>query len=810
MNNINNINNKNNLNKLENINFDKLIDVKNNVIKKIFEDIKKQNWKEVINTIKSTDIDLNIRDNSNIYLLEYAIIFNQTELVDVLLDKNVRIDITDDTSRSILYNVIKFSYVEILLKLLEKNKIHIGKSILEIKDNDSNIPLFYAIKFFNIKCVEIILSYTNNFYIKNIDGDNALHLAIKSQNFDLFKIVLNNFKDLKSRNITGESYLHLIIKYKCYDMLELMINNFHTDTNFIQSLNFVEHKYNFTILHYICIELDFVSLQILSNSNLFGLIDGNIQDNSGNIFYHYFINNIINIQKLNAEIINNIINMNELFKKITFNINLYNIDGNTPSHIFFSNINYFANNKLNILINWIGEKADMNIQNFEGESVFYLVVKNNFWKQIYNILITKKIDIFIIATDTNTIFDYLETKDYQEFIKMITLSYLFQLSDSSSSQKWLDYWDNRCKKIVKYSELNETELELIKGISINKLSKDNNVCYEIIKNKIDTSIQKFLENKNIFESTSYPTSNKFKKLISEYPTVIISTFSGSTIDVLSGLIYLSKKFNRTKKNYLLTSINFILNKDDIIMCKHSSPNSNQTNKICEIGDFEILWINKNIYFPSTKNKNITMSTLLNDIYKNKSDGFRWFVIPIGIELGSYSHANYLIFDIEQMQVERFEPHGANPPIGLNYDPDNLDLILFKYIDESGLEFEYFKPSDYLPNIGFQIKEINELKSDYIGDPNGFCALWCIWWADLRISNTDISRNKLVKHINKELINGKYSYRKLIRDYSYYIIEIRDKLFLKANTNINEWINDTIPDKNIDLLNTIIKEEISEL
>ena len=44
----------------------------------------------------------------------------------------------------------------------------------------------------------------------------------------------------------------------------------------------------------------------------------------------------------------------------------------------------------------------------------------------------------------------------------------------------------------------------------------------------------------------------------------------------------------------------------------------------------------------------------------------------------------------------------------------------------------------------------------------------------------------------------------------FLFEIRDKLFLKANTNINEWINDTIPDKNIDLLNIAIKEEISNL
>lgn len=794
------------LNNLSNIDFKKLINDKNTTVIQIFDNIKLQNWNKVIELISNTDINLNIRDTSNIYLLEYAIIFNQMELIELLLKKDVRIDITDDTSRSILYNVIKFSYVNILIKLLEKNKNIIGKSILEIKDKDNNIPLFYAIKFFNLKCVEIILNYTTNFYIKNSDGDNALHLAIKSQNFDLFKLILQHFKDLKSKNLNGESYLHLIIKYKCYDMLEFMIEKFHTDTNFIELLNYVEFKYNFTILHYICVELDFESLQILSKTSLFGFIDGNIQDNSGNIFYHYFINNIVNIPKLNVEILNNIINMNELFKHINFNINLYNIEGNTPVHMFFKNINYFSNNKLNILINWISEKAEMNIQNFSGESVFYLIIKYNYWKKIYNILITKKIDIFIIDTDGNTIFDYIENKDLNDFIKMITLSYLYQLSNISGTYKWLEYWDNRCKKIVKYSELNETELELIKNIGIKKIPDNNNVCYEIIYNKIEKSIQTFIENKNIFEYTSYPVSNKFKKLISQYPSVVISTFSGSTIDVLVGLIYLTTKFNKIKQNYLTTSIKIIENKDDIIVCKYY--NNNSTNKICEIKDFEILWINKNIYFPS--NKNINFYTILQYIYKNKSNGYKWFIIPIGIEIGNYSHANYLIIDIEFMQIERFEPHGSNSPVGLNYEPSHLDMAIMNHIAESGLEFEYLKPSDYLPNIGFQIKEINEHKSEYIGDPNGFCSLWCIWWADLRLSNPDISRHKLVKYVNRELINGKYSYRKLIRDYSYYIIEIRDKLFIKSNTNINEWINDLIPEKNIELLTSIIKEEINNL
>lgn len=818
--------NNSNIPDITKINFNKLIDSNNKTIEMIFDLVKSHQWEKLYQIIKSTEIDLNIKDNTNTYLLEYAIMFNQIKLTDLLLEKKVRIDITGDNSRSILYNVIKFSYLNILTKLLEQDKTTVGKSILEIKDNEENIPLFYAINFFNFQCVEIILKYTNNFYIKNINGDNALHLAIRSENLDLFKLISSYFNDLKSRNIQGESYLHLIIKYKCYDMLEYFINKYYTDSNFSTILNYVEFKYNFTILHYISIGLDIQPLLILSKYNLIELIDGNVQDNSGNIFYHYFINNIINIPKLTIELVKNITGINELYKKIKFNINLYNIDGNTPAHIFFSNINFFSMNNLNMLINWISEKIDLNIQNFEGESAFYIIVKNNYWKQISNILVNKKIDIFIIGQDSQTIFDHIEKKDYDEFLKLITQSYINQLTNSNTSAKWLDYWDNRCKKIVKLDELNETELELIKSLGIEKNNKsiesDQNICFNIIYNKLKKSIENFIETKDIFEHNSYPISNKFIKLISNYPSIIISSFSGSTIDVLSGLIYLGKKFIQIKKNYLTSSIDLLKDKDNIIDCEITQSNlllsnSNKSNKICEITDFEILWKNKNILFPSTNNNSINKiirsikNNKVNNKVNNYDDTFKWFIIPIGIELKSYSHANYLIIDIEKMEIERFEPHGSYPPQGLNYDPDLLDSILYNYFDSIGIgHFTYFKPKDYLEKIGFQIKEINELKSDYIGDPNGFCALWCIWWADMRLSNPEIPRAKLVKRLNRELINGKYSYKKLIRDYSGYIITIRDKLFLKANTNINEWINDSIPDKNIQTLDKAILEEINSI
>ena len=812
-------------NNMVNIDFNKLIDTTNETIIKIFELVRQREWGKLIKIIKSTEIDLNIKDNSGMWLIEYAILFNQMELIDVLLDKNIRIDITDDNSKSILYNVIKFSYSDILIKLLEKNKTTIGKSILEIKDTNQNIPLFYAIKLFNISCVKIILEYTNNFYISNSDGDNALHLAIKSQNFEIFELVSKYFNDYrKSRNANGESYLHLIIKLKCYNMLEKFINKIKTDPNIKEILNYVEFKYNFTILHYICVGLDFVSIEILYKLGILDLIDGNIQDNSGNIFYHYFINNIINFKSITSDLEKNILNTNKLFSNIKWNINIYNIDGNTPGHIFFSNINFFSKSNLNILINWIGENTDMNIQNFKGESILYLVVKNNYWKNISNILMNKKLDIFIIVDGKETIFDYLEKNDYGYFLDIVTQSYLNLLATNSSSSKWIEYWDNRCKKIVKLSELNETELELLLNLDIiksNEKSKhDENICFEIIKNKLDKAIDIFIQTKNAFEVSSYPQAHKFSKLISKYPNVVVSTFSGSTIDVLVGMIYLLNKFNKKENSYYLkSSIDILKSKNDVIVCNPTiisnpleqtvvSNNSNSQNLICEINGFEIMWINKNIIFPIQHN--ISINSILKWMVNNKSNGCRWFIVPIGIEFNSFSHANYLIIDIETMEIERFEPHGAYPPVGYNYAPELLDTTISNYIGESGLEFKYFKPIDYLPKIGFQTIEINELKADYIGDPNGFCALWCIWWTDIRLSNPDITRTKLIKLLTKELINNKYSYKKLIRDYSYYIVDLRDKLFIKANTNINEWLNDTISNKNIELLNTILIDNINSI
>lgn len=794
------------MNKLD---INKEIDDNNQIILKIFNLVKLQDWKNLSNLIKANKIDYNIQDSSNIYLLEYAILFNQKDIIELLLDNNIRIDITDDSNRSILYNIIKFSYLDILKLLLEKNKNVFGKNILDIKDSDDNIPLFYAIKFYNIDAIKLIIKYTNNFYIKNLEGDNCLHLSIQSKNLDIFKIIYEKNNSLKSRNNSGETCFHIIIKNKCYDIIKYLFDHKDTIINFNEILNLSEYRYNFSILHYICIYTDYEFIDIFDKFDQLEKLDGNIQDNSGNIFYHYFINNIIEIKNFTPEIVKLINEFNIKSKKINFNFNIYNIDGNTPGHIMALNIKIFLSNELNTLITYLLDKSDLNIQNFSGESIFFIIVKENYWKQVKNILIYKKLDIFIKTTNSKTIFDYIQPSDLDEFIDIITQSYLNQIKTVKKASKWLDYWDNRCIKDIQLEELNDTELDIIKSFGKNITKNNKNICYDIIWNKINNYINIFIKNKNKYEVNSFPITQKYIKLIDNYPNMNISTFTGSTLDVLCGLIYLTNKFNKNSdhKPLVNTSMELLDLQKDIINCNIIDAKNN--HKICEINGFEIIWKNQSIYIPSTQSNDL-IRLLTQMKFKNE---IRFLIVPIGIEQIVnnivLSHANYLIFDFKLMEVERFEPHGSNHPVGLDYNPKMLDLTLENKINSvSKLNFKYIPPSKYLPKIGFQVKEINELKSDYIGDPNGFCALWCIWWADLRISNQNIPRDKLVNILMKEMINENYSFKKLIRDYSYYVLEIRNTFLTQANTNINEWINDTITQNSINKLNSILIENIT--
>ena len=165
---------------------------------------------------------------------------------------------------------------------------------------------------------------------------------------------------------------------------------------------------------------------------------------------------------------------------------------------------------------------------------------------------------------------------------------------------------------------------------INKFN-NNDVCKDIINYYINNF------------NNSYPINKSSYCIdISKYSDINFTTFLGNSLDVLSGLLYISFNYKSVKTS--LTH-NFFDNK--IIQNYYDSIGIDYKY---EFLNFEILWSFQKIFFPS----------ILNDLVKKflKSNN-RFLIIPIGIELNIGSHANMLIYDKKFNEVERFEPNGNN-------------------------------------------------------------------------------------------------------------------------------------------------------
>ena len=128
---------------------DKLLKI-NNSIKNIFECIKNYKWEKLKKMIKifydnNYFFDYNIKDENNIYFLEYLILFNKYDILKMVI-KNIKIDIVDENYRTILYNIIKYSYIELLNIILigKFRRIYVITSICTIITNNRKLSNTYT------------------------------------------------------------------------------------------------------------------------------------------------------------------------------------------------------------------------------------------------------------------------------------------------------------------------------------------------------------------------------------------------------------------------------------------------------------------------------------------------------------------------------------------------------------------------------------------------------------------------------------------------------------------------------------------
>lgn len=710
------------------------------ITKILFKLLKNHEWDKFKDYIdKNSEIDLNIRDNSNNYLIHYIILYNKPDLLNLLLSRNAKLDINDSDGRNILYISIKYNYLDIIEIIFKYENKNLGITISDMNDSNGIYPIHYCIEFKNYDALILFKKYKKSFNELDFLDNLPLHYAIKTNDMNIFKIILQETNDINFQTKQGETALHLACNFQQVEMIKELLNR-KADVNIQDFSN----------------ELSPIMYSVLMNNNemfylLFKDSDISLQDLSGNNILHYLI------YEKNYSLIDKI-----LERKIDLDIS--NIQGIIPLHLLLLNYDETKNNIDKFNFDYILENTNLNIQDNEGNSSFLLLCMKNLWKKLKNLKSKKFYNHLLKNKEGIDALDYIKEEDKDEFYEMISKSYL----DYVRSRKYKNYNNeiyNICKKELKYKNYNLLKKYLDIDFESKLKKSDNDICID--------SIKILLKNKKL----NYPEGikNYCIDLSIFNKNVNFITYTGTTLDVLFGLIYLSITFENVTTSL---STDFIENSD---LNNYYLNEKNKKIRREDFNNFEIIWDSNKIFYPTS------LDFIINKFKNDRNKKF--LIIPIGIELENGSHSNILIYDKNSNSIERFESNGSSFPYKFNYNPLELDKILESKFLSIFSDCKYYYPKDFLPKIGFQLLEsYDHFKTKKIGDPGGFCAVWCIWYSYMRIKYDMLDNKKLVLKLIQKIKETNISYKNIVRNFAKLIIDIRDKYLSESKVDINIWLN----------------------
>ena len=716
----------------------------------IFDLIKKQEFDEIYKIIKNNKItNLDIKDSNYNYFIQYIVNYNQKLILELILSYHDKINIR-----------------------------------IDILDIDGRTILYNCIKFNHLKMMELLIEYnktTIGLSILNIPdktGLTALHYSVIFNNFEAFKILLENEADPYALSKVGTNVFIACLMYRRNHMIDYLLENKYkinflnstgetllqvainyNDTKAIErlldtgiNLNNISSDYGLTALSQTIALDNFDLYKKLLDKN----VSINIPDFFGNLPLHYIF-----IYK-KYEYLEN------LFKKPDIKYNSTNINGETPLHILLNNMSDINN----MILEKILIETDLNIQNNQGVTCFMMIINNNLLAKFKHILVIKSLNFFI---EDNT---YVQPILTPQILEILVESY-YNMIKVNKNELLLD-WEKFCANNM---------LEELKKI-IKNPGKNN--IEGICKDKIREIINK--------EKRTLPLVNKIQLNFDNGIYTNYCYFTGSPIDVLFGLILLKNDFNNLGLEVVL---DYPLTLNTNLEAYYKKIGMDYPYKL-DFSNIEIIWAYQKIFFPSYFND------MIEKLLKNKDT--KYIVIPIGMESAN-SHANILFWDVKKKTIERFEPNGSNYPMGLNYNPELLDSLLtnkFKQFDEN---ITYLPPYKFLPTISFQMLENLETdKCKKIGDPNGFCAVWCCWWVYQRMLNINNNMVKLENMASASIMHIKMeglSFKTIIRNFSKKITELRDMYLKKINLDINDWIVGNYTDEELHKLEKDIFKNISK-
>lgn len=672
------------------------------------------------------------------------------------------------TNEQILLNLLRRKKKEEALLFLEKNY----KMNVNIKDKYERTPILYSV-IFSKKITEKLIKMGAQIDALDNEKRTILYKIILLNKKKIFNLLLKYHE-----KVVGKNIFLLRDSYNLYPIHYAILNNNNYFVKKIMThykeINFVDEKGNNILLF---------SIYKRSNlaTKLLKYVDINDSNNKKRTALHYscimgteinfLLKEKININSLDDRQRNclyystNIDRIKRLIKKI--DINNQDIYGNTIFHHYF--INNIDMRKLcspkEIGIGEIFKNYNYDLANIDGNTILHLalLIMRNELDKIEDRIILKfllsKSDINIQNKKGETSLHILIRKfNWLDFRKILRKKKMNINIRDNKNKIILDYLNisERNKFIITTAKsylytLEKNKIEYKKKID-KQCSKLGNEKYDICLKKIKKIIRKNIGNQNYISNPILENEYLLTGIINK--KINIKHYIGNNLDIIMGLLYIVNKHNCYTPIYY----------------------DEGDKKLRFEVKWDTLYINMN-------------DKLLEEINMRRD---RYIILPIKIIKDEQYHLNYLFYDKNIKEIERFEPNGSNHPLGMDYDEKKLDAQLKEIFEKKNIK--YISPTVYLPKIGLQLLEIQENYTHF--DNLKFCSLWCIWYIEMRLLFGNQPREKLIGILIKSIKYCKKSFSDTIREFSNNIIDIRNRILDKENMNINDYVNNVYPNEKI--------------
>ena len=671
-----------------------------------------------------------------------------------------------------------------ILELININKW--SEAFDKLSDSSSLFePIDKINNMFHIACLRnnttIIQKYIDmsdkSIYNANTEGNTGLHLLISNKNYHMGTKLAKLYPEfLKLQDIQGNLPIHLVDDYDCvFELVNLMLSH--------NYLHLIDGLFILTILTKIP-DLTSPYLNIIKFLNK-NKINFNVQDTPHPLLFL--------IQNKNFEL------AKYLLTHIP-DINVNVKDTTTATSPLILSIGYNQVQLVKLLTE--NPQIDVNYGGYEKLQIPLNIAINNKQWQIVELL-TKCADLNYMSKDkylnipVHYLLDILGTKN---IVPKSVLEKILTNSDISSAN---------IDRITPY--LIMVQYNLVDRC-VGYLNKQNLKYIESIKtNQIQNPSIGLGTGSGTGSAMGTGTGISTSKYINLAP-VLYSVFNSDILHCILYYIYLQNKYDITVPFLVKSHDKTIWDKtklDNQLTLNIPTLNLRFGHLIShafEISDgffpYLIYWHSKDLYY-THPDITLYLSRAL-----NKTNRFVSMKVSFFIDTNTL-HANIVLYDKQTNTLIRFDPYGDWEFIDAFFLDKLINKLFSKCVKTK--KVKYLKPGDYIGEANFQLtSNETEILSKNLGDPQGYCLAWCLWYMELKLSNPDVPDKELIKNSIKQIITNanpesKYPLMAHIRAYATMLDNEKNKLLLSYGLTKQELYQVNYSDSTIGLIHKHLKK-----